>query len=169
MSRRLAAVLLAAVALSGCGTGLNAQTYKETGRADSTSTNLETLAVRNLHIEGPSASDVHEVGGEARLLGSLVNRGDTADTLISVTSDSAAAVTLTQDDQPASSIAVDKGRAASNWAAVLQGLSTPLRPGTYVTVTLTFTNAGRTTLQVPVHLGEGDLETREVHQEPYEH
>lgn len=168
MSRRLAAVLLSAAVLSGCSTGLNAQTYKETGRADSTSKDLESLALRNLHIEGPT-SDVHEVGGEARLVGSLVNRGETPDTLISVSSEAAGAITLLDKDQPVASITVDKGRAVSTWTAVLEGLTTTLRPGTYVTVTLTFTNAGRTTLQVPVHIAEGDLEDREVLQEPYEH
>ena len=29
-------------------------------------------------------------------------------------------------------------------------------------MTLTFANAGQTTVRVPVHLGDGDLDTREV-------
>lgn len=164
---RLAAILLSAAVLSGCGTGLQAQTYKETGRSDGTSTNLESLAIRNLHIEPPAADNTHAAGGTATLTGGLINRGSAADTLTSVTTAAAGSVSLVQDGQSVSAVQIPAGGAASAWSAVLEGLTAPARAGSYVAVTLTFTSGGRTTLSVPIHIGDAGLGFREVHQEPY--
>jgi copper(I)-binding protein len=153
--------------LSGCGVGLQAQTYKEQGRSDSASTNLGDLAVRNLHIEAPATGSTHEAAAEAVLTGALVNRGEQADTLASVTTSGAGTVSLMQDGQAVPGIEIPAGGSAQGWTAVLQGLSAPLRSGGYVSVTLSFTSGGRTTLNVPVHIGDGDLDSREVNQEPY--
>ena len=171
LSSRLVAVAASAALLSGCGTGLYAHTYQQTGRSDGTSRDLETLALRNLHILPPASGDTHLPGSDAVLTGALVNKGEQADTLTSVTSPAAATVTLTQAGKPVSIVQIPAGGTAGEWTAVLTGVTEPLRAGTYVSVTLTFTSGGRTTLTVPVRLGDGQsgLEDREVHQEPYGH
>ena len=167
----VAALLLSSALLSGCGVGLEAQTYKETGRGDSTSVDLEGVSVRNLHIEEPLQGTTIAAGDAAVLLGTFVSKDGAADTLTSVTTDAAESVVLATVEQnqavQASSIAVPAGGVANEWGAVLQGLTAPLRSATYVEVTLTFANAGQTTVRVPVHLGDGELDTREVIQHPY--
>ena len=167
MSRRAAAVLLTATVLSGCGTGLQAQTYKETGRSDGASADLEALAIRDLHIEAPTSGTTLAAGSSAVLTGTLVNHGSAQDTLTAVTSDAASTVTLAQDDHPATSIAIPAGGADSTWTATLTGLSAAASAGSYISVTLTFSSAGQTTLQVPVALGNSNLDSREVNQQPY--
>jgi copper(I)-binding protein len=164
---RVAALAMTAAALSGCGVGLHAQTYTEQGRQDGTNVDLQTILVRNLHIEAAPSGDGHAVGADAVLTGSVINRGETADLLTAVTSDAATTVSLTENDAPSDGIALAPGGAAHTWSALLQGLTKPLRAGQYVTVTLSFIKGGQTTLSVPVHVTEGQLENREVNQEPY--
>lgn len=167
MSRRLAAVLLTAAVVSGCGTGLQAQTYKESGRSDGTSTDLESLAIRNLHIEPPTSGTTLAAGSSAVLTGSLVNHGDTPETLTTVSTDVAGAVSFTDNGQSSTSITIPAGGSSTEWTAVLNGLNAPIPAGTYISVTLEFTNAGRTTLHVPMQIGDASLGSREVEQEPY--
>lgn len=171
MSRRAAAALvLSAAVLSGCGVGLHAQTYKETGRSDGTSVDLDSLVIRNLHIEAPASGSTIPAGSDAVLTGSLVNHGQQADTLTSVTSDAATTVSLTETSAsaaPTGQVAIPAGGAATEWKATLSGLTKDLRAGEYVSVTLSFTNGGQSTLKVPVQTGDAGLENREVDQEPY--
>lgn len=167
LSSRFAAVLLSTALLSACGTGLHAQTYKEQGRTDGTSKDLESVVIRNLHIEPPASGNTHPSGAEAVLTGALINRSEHADTLMSVTSDVAASVSLLQDGKPVPTLSLPASRAVGAWSALLEGLSAPLRAGSYVSVTMTFEGAGRTTLRVPVHIGDAGLGSREVNQEPY--
>jgi copper(I)-binding protein len=167
--------LLSSALLSGCGVGLQAQTYKETGRNDGSSVDLESVLVRNLHIEPPTSGNTLAAGGDAVLTGTLASRDKATDTLTSVTSPAAASVTLAAGAAPAVprfgggpvGLDVPAGGALTDWTATLTGLAQPLRAGEYVTVTLTFANAGQTTLRVPVHSGDGDLGNREVIQPPY--
>jgi copper(I)-binding protein len=178
VSKRVAALLLTSALLSGCGVGLHSQTYKETGRGDSSSVDLESVLVRNLHIEAPLSGSTLAAGSDAVLTGTLASKGKATDTLTSVTTDAATTVVLqpggfgTDPGFPrfgegSSVVAVPAGGHASEWRAVLQGLTEELRSGEYVSVTLSFRDAGQTTLRVPVHIREGDLENREVIQHPY--
>ncbi|MCW2543080.1 MAG: hypothetical protein JWM40_632 [Frankiales bacterium] len=174
MSRRAAALVLSAAVLSGCGVGLHAQTYTEKGRQDGSNVDLESILVRNLHIEPAPTGSTIPVGSDAVLTGSIVNRGQAADTLTSVTSDAATSVSLsTTETVPRFGggspfpLTIPAGGALTDWTATLTGLTKDLRAGEYVTVTLSFTNGGQTTLSVPVHLGDADLANREVDQEPY--
>lgn len=153
--------------LSGCGVGLQAQTYKETGRQDSSSTDLPGLALRNLHVEAPLTTDgVISAGGSAVLRGSFVSTGSTVDTLTAITTDAASSVSLQSGGQPVASVPVLAGQATSDWSATLAGLTRPLRAGSYVTVTLTFTSAGRTTLSVPIQSGDNGLSQRTPAESP---
>lgn len=169
MSRRSTALLAAATvtaALTGCGTGMQAQTYQQNGRQDSAVADIDQLVIRNLHVQGPAAG-VIPAGGEAVLTGSFINRGTAADRLRDITSDLATTVTLTLDGQPVTGIEVPAQGAAGTWTAVLSGLTREVRAGEYIPVTLTFATNGQTKLRVPVQTGDNGLIGREVHQDPY--
>ncbi|MGZ6825292.1 MAG: copper chaperone PCu(A)C [Mycobacteriales bacterium] len=170
MNRRLvtvSTVALSAALLSACGTGLHAQTYKEVGRADGASTNLQALQVRNLHIAPPDTAG-GTITGTATVVGTLVNNGGTADALVSASTDAASSASLTDNGQPATQVAVPaNGLAPGTWAITLTGLTQPLRPGSYITMTLVFDKAGRTTLQVPVRAGDNGVSGRDQLQDPY--
>lgn len=167
--RSAAAAVLTAASLSACATGLNAGTYQQNTRQDTAYADLEGVSLRNLHVKAPSTSDgIIPAGGEAVVTGVLVNSTDTADRLRSVASDLAADVTLTADGAPATGIEVAPGGTTTAWTAVLSGLREQVRPGEFITVTLTFATAGRKTVQVPVQTGDNGLEDREVVRDPYE-
>lgn len=168
----LAAALSAAVStalLSGCATGLNAATYQENTRQDTAYADVEGLSLRNLQVQAPTTPDrVLPIGGEAVVTGTLINRTGTEDRLREVTSELASSVTLTAGGQPATSVALPADGTMTEWTAVLSGLREQVRPGGFITVTLTFDRAGRTTVRVPVQSTGNDLENREVRQDPYE-
>ena len=173
---RVAALVLSAAVLSGCGVGLHAQTYQEKGRGDGTSIDLKSILIRNLHVEAPVSGNQLAAGSDAVLTGSIINRGQTADTLTSVTTDAATTVSLALNTPPGAiprfgdgpvPVVIPAGGAQNSWAATLSGLTKAVRAGEYISVTLSFTNGGQTTLRVPVHSGDAGLGSREVNQEPY--
>lgn len=164
----LAAVVVSAALLSACGTGLEAQTYRESGRLDGANATLTTLAVRNLHVEAPASGSAHTAGGDAFVVGLIANPGDAADALVSASTDVAAAATLLVDGQPVQSVPVPAGGATpTTWSIALSGLTKELHAGTYISLTLSFGKAERTTVQVPVRAGDNGLSTREAAQNPY--
>ena len=145
MSRRKAAALglLCLGALTGCGAGQQAQTYK-THTYEFVNADQGDIAIRGLAID-TDASGLAK-GGTARVTGSFVSQGKTDDSLVSATSPDASGV----QSEGSSAIAVPAGRRASTWALVLTGLTRDIRPGNYVELTLNFQQAGRTTVRVPV-------------------
>lgn len=169
MSRlvNVAAAAVCAAALSACGTGLQAQTYKEVGRQDGATADLGGLAVRNLYVVAPSDGSVLATGSQAMLTGTFVNAGSADDSLTTLSTDVAGAVSLTVDGAPATAVAVPAGGRSGSWTAVLDGLTKDLRAGQYISVTLNFAGAGRTTVQVPVRAGENGLRDRAPAQDPY--
>ena len=169
MNRRSAAAAVLSVALlSACGTGLEAQTYKETGRQDGGSVDVGGIGVRNLHVSPPQSGSTITTDQPAAVLGVFTNTGDEADALTSASSPAAASVTLTDSGKVVTSIAVPAhGAPSTTWALVMSGLSQELHAGQYVSITLTFAKAGRTTLQVPVRAGDQGLSDREPAQDPY--
>lgn len=174
MSRRpvsALALLVSAALLAGCGTGLQARTYRETGREDGATADLggvSGLAIRHLHVAPPATGTAAEAGSTAFVVGGLVNNGGSADALVGASSDVAGAVTLLVDGSPTTEVAVPAGGAApQSWALALSGLTRGLTPATYVSVTLEFRRAGRVTLQVPVYAGDQGLQDRPQAQDPY--
>ena len=170
MSRRPAVVALAvsAALLSACGTGLQAQTYKETGRQDGASTDVAQIAVRNLHVTPPLSGSTIGTDEAAVLAGVLVNEGNSDDSLVGASSDAASAAVLEEAGKPVPAVPVPaRGSSSTTWSIVLTGLVTDLHAGQYITVTLSFQKAGRTTVQVPVRAGDNGLEGRVVEQDPY--
>lgn len=170
MSRRssLVSVGLSAALLSACGTGLEAQTYKETGRSDSGRADLGGLGIRNLHVTPPLSGSSISQDENAVVSGVITNTGDTPDSLTFASSPAAATVTLAEKGDPAAAIPVPAhGRTTTTWSVVMSGLTADLKAGQYVSLTLTFANAGRTTVQIPVRAGDQGLDGREVEQDPY--
>ena len=153
MSRRplaVAAGLLCLATLTGCGTGLKAQTYQR-HTYDFVNADQGDVAIRNLAVDAPTGSGgVFAQGSTAKISGSFVSQGDQDDTLTGATSSVAGSVTLEQGGRTVTQIPVPSLGAATDWLLALTGTTRELRPGSYVDVTLTFAKAGRTTLQVPV-------------------
>lgn len=171
MSRRpvtIAALALSATALSACGTGLQAQTYRESGRQDGGSTNLAGIAVRNLHVTPPLSGSTIGAGGTAVIAGILVNQGKRDDTLLNASTDVASVAALAESGQPVGSVPVPAGATSTTtWSIVLSGLTKSLEAGRFINVTLVFEKAGRTTVQVPIRAGDNGLSSRQPEQNPY--
>ena len=77
---RAAGVVLALVALTGCGAGFEAQTYQERSSADSVNAAVGSIAVRNLSVL-PEGDGVLEAGDDAEVILTLVNVGGDDDRL----------------------------------------------------------------------------------------
>ena len=140
-----------ALALSACGTGQGAQTYKQRTTADSTNAKVSTVDIRGLQVLAPTSGDVLLKGADAMVTGRFVNNADALDTLVSASSPAATSVVLTQDGKtvtsvPLPSLTITPG----SYGLTLTGLVADLRPGSYVPIELDFAKAGRTTVQVPV-------------------
>lgn len=152
MTRRPHAVagLLCLAALTACGAGQDAQTYKP-HTYDFVNADQGGIAIRNLAVDGPSdGTGVIAQGGTARATGAFVAQGDGSDQLTGASSTAAAAVTLEQDGRTVQQIPVPALGRASGWAIVLTGTAGRLRVGSFIDLTLVFAKAGRTTLEIPV-------------------
>lgn len=168
IARSAAALSVSAALLSACGTGLEAQTYKETGRSDSGRVDLGGLGIRNLHVTPPLSGSTIGTDENAVVSGVFTNTSGTPDSLTSVTSPAAATVTLAEKGDPVAAIPVPAdGLSSTTWSIVLSGLTAELHAGQYISLTLDFANAGRTTVQVPVRAGDQGLDGRKVEQDPY--
>lgn len=156
-----AVATLSVAVLTGCGVGQNAQTYQARTPYDASNASVGKMLVRNLHVEAPT-DQVHGAGGSATILGTFVNQGGTADALVSAATDVAPSATIEVDGKPAAQAVVPShGRSAAGFAIVLKGLTRELRPGTYLTVTLSFAQAGRVDVSIPVRAGDNGTADRE--------
>ncbi len=145
-----AVVLALGIALSGCGAGLNAQTYQERATADATNERIGAIAVRNLRVLPPAAgSATYAVGSTARVSVVFVNEGTEADRLTNVTSTGASGVALIG---PSRTLSVPAQATVSNYSFELRGLTSEVGPGQYVQLELTFADNGSRSLLVPVQL-----------------
>jgi len=169
---KVAVALLSAVVLTACGTGLNATTYKETGRMDGASANvggLKGIAVRHLHVAPPPQGSVLEVGGTALVLAGLSNGGTEDDALVSASTTAATDTALTVAGREVPEVPVVAGQTApSGFAIRLDGLVEELHVGESIEITLVFREAGRVTLAAALLPGDNGLEDREEAQDPYE-
>ncbi len=165
-----AAVLSAAVLSAGCGTGLQAQTYAPRDVAEGTNATAGSLEIRNLGVERGSMGSADPSAAPLPLsivTGVIVNTGSEADALVSATSTAAGSVQLLTPEGDQNLAIPAGGSTGADWALRLDALPAPLTPGTFITVTLTFAKAPRTTLQVPVRAGDNGLAEREELQDPY--
>lgn len=168
VSTYVAATVLGALVLTGCGTGLQAQTYKKRDQGEVSGANVGGIDLRGLAVAAPSDGGKLAKGGDATLTGVLINGTDQPDTLVSVTSDAATSTVLsagsatggTEVVVPAGSLTTDP------WSATLRGLTEDLYPGQFVDVTFEFKTAGRVKVSVPVQSGDNGVDTRPT-RDPY--
>lgn len=146
----VAAVTVLVPAVAGCEAGINAPTQQWHQPTSGASTELGNIAIRNVFVLGPDPASSLPVGASAGLFLALANRGTSTDRLISIS----AAHAATSVTMPRGGIAVTGNRLVLLQGPapeiVLHNLTRSLRGGQDVPVTLTFQNAGSTTLQVPV-------------------
>lgn len=149
----LLAVVVLPVALTGCGVGLNAETYKERTAIDAANQTVGQLALRDVAISPPPTGQQLAAGSDASATLTIVNPGPNPDRLTSVTSDGAASVDLldrtgqvTQGiDIPAfGSVGPD------DFSLQIRGLKQALWPAQYLLMTFTFAQNGSRTFHVPV-------------------
>lgn len=147
---------LLAVTLTGCGVGLDPQTYRERSTLDATNADVGGLALRDVAIAPPEggASEL-PAGRDARLSLAVVSVSPQPDTLVSVTTPAAASVAFVDaHGQPVPAVTVPAlgSLLPDGFGVVLRGLTRPLRPGMYVDMTFAFAKNGRATLKVPVRI-----------------
>lgn len=145
---------LLSIGLSGCGAGLDPETYRERPTVDAAIASVGDLELRNVSITPPPAgTEEFTAGGEVTARLSIVNVGDRSDVLTSVSTPAANTVELLDPKgEPMSSLAIPGSSAVDydTFSVRLSGLVEPLRPGQSIPMTFTFTNNGRETLIVPV-------------------
>jgi copper(I)-binding protein len=143
--RRLAClVLLAALPLTACAAGYQAETSRERTTLTSVGGAVGDLTLRNIFFYGPADS-----GQALPLYLSIFNAAVVNDKLVGVSSVSAAASSVPGNNTVpgGGSLAYNKGTLS---VPRLLRMKRNVLVGQTVTVTLTFARAGSLTLQVPV-------------------
>ena len=159
-TRRLAPVLLAVVtaaSVSACGAGLDAMTYQERTTASASEASTGELQLRNVAVEAPPSDEGYEVGDDATVVVTVVNRGEQDDRLVEVTSPAAREVVVLAGGSERDMVVPANGSTAGAVTLELRGLTRPLRPAEYVDLTFRFADNGTAELRAPVQLtGETD-------------
>ena len=140
-----------ALALTGCGASLDAQTYQERSNADATNTAVGTIALRGVSVEPAGEDRTHEAGDDAEVFLVMTNDDDVDDTLLEVTTDDAESVELLVDGEQTDGIVVPAlGSTEESASLLLVELTEDLREGEYTTLTFRFENSGSIEVPVPV-------------------
>lgn len=151
-----AALIIGAASLTACGSDSPASTPTPSALPGTARAALGDLMVVNAYVPKPASPDV------AAAYFTVVNRGDTKDTLTSVSSDvSGMTMAMTESDQGTSGRMVDLGPVAvpahGSFAftrggahVMLEKPSRSLQQGDHVRLTIRFTHAGALRLSVPV-------------------
>lgn len=159
-----ASVLVATLALTGCGAGAIAQTSTQASAVNGASGQVGNVFVRNATIDfpanaAPNAGAAYQPGGAAPLSLTLVNSGAAPDKLLAVTSPVAGTGQITGDAtlpggstvSVGNNVGTDSQALAGRTIAIkLNGLVGPVRSGLTYPVVLRFQNAGVLTVDVPV-------------------
>ncbi|UXA20980.1 hypothetical protein KXD98_23290 [Mycobacterium sp. SMC-4] len=170
MAGRSAAVLAAggvvlSAALSGCGAGQISQTATQEAAINGVNGDLGEIALRNVHIFATQTTAQIQPGRDVELVLVVTNQSsDTADRLVSVTSDigevdvsgdgevpaGGVLVIGTPDGQPTPLSAVEPAETAQASIA----LERPITNGLTYEFTFSFERAGDAVLNVPISAGE---------------
>lgn len=147
-----AAGAVLALALTGCGATLDAQTYQEKSQSDATNTAVGTLALRGVSVEFGGNDRTHGAGDDAEVFLVLTNRDDEDDTLVEVTTPDAESVELLVDGEESPDGIVVPALGSTEESATLRlvSLTEELREGEYTTLTFRFENNGSVEVPVPV-------------------
>lgn len=144
-----AAVLVAVCAGCGSSAGLGAAPLTEAGSVTEGETaRIGRIQVENAFVLGAEEGERLPAGGRASVILTLVNNGP-SDHLADVHSDAAESVTISggRITAPRDGL-VQVG--SSSHQIVLDGLTDSLDAGSFVTLTLRFSNAGATRMELPV-------------------
>ena len=161
--------LLVATTLTACGAGQISQTATQEPAVNGTSAAVGSITLRNVHLQAVQTGDALAPGSTVDLMFYATNQSpDTADKLVSVTSDFGS-VALTGDTTiPANGLlAVGKPDAvgeahdvealdaveAADGAGASVALSKPISNGLTYDFVFTFAKAGETTVAVPISAG----------------
>jgi hypothetical protein len=151
LPRRLLIVAAAALipAVAGCEAGNNAPTLQFHYPTLGSGTQVQGMSIRNVFVLGGPGTSVIPAGGSASLFLALVNDGSPERLLSIQAPGTASAVTVT-----GGTIRLATSGAAlltgPRPAAVLTGLTRPLRSGSVLTIVLNFSKIGAVSLRVPV-------------------
>lgn len=142
---------LLALALTGCGATLDAQTYQERNQADASNTAVGTIALRGIAVESGGNDRTLAAGEDAEVSLVLTNDSGEDDTLVEVTSPDAESVELLVDGEQTDGIEVPRlGSTGDSATLRLVGLTEELREGEYTTLTFRFEDNGSIEVPVPV-------------------
>ena len=142
---------LLALALTGCGATLDAQTYQERNSADASNTAVGTIALRGIAVESGGDDRTLDAGEDAEVFLVLTNDSGEDDTLVEVTSPDAESVELLVDGEQTDGIEVPRlGSTGDSATLRLVGLTEELREGEYTTLTFRFEDNGSIEVPVPV-------------------
>jgi len=165
--------------LSACSAGQITQTSSQVAAVNGNSANVESIALRNVHVVYPNSAEYSlEPGGNAVLAFTAINNNeDTPDKLTKISTDYAQSVTLGDktgglEIAPQTALVADlpgedaaesaeaAGQSAGDADAptdvvlvTLNNLKEGVRPGLTFPVTFEFEKAGNVTVSVPVDAG----------------
>jgi copper(I)-binding protein len=150
--RRIACVaLLAAIPLTACAAGYQAETSRERTTLTSVSAAKGNLTLRNIFFVGPASS-----GENMPLYLAIFNGGTSSDTLMSISSSS-----FSSGFVPSNKTIQASGQKYYNEGdgdvPQLIGAKSQVRVGQTVNVTLNFQQAGELTIAVPVEAATNGL------------
>lgn len=177
-----ALLAIGAATLSGCATGQRAQTANEFSVVDGASAEVGSMALRDAGISAPPSAAGYVKGAKATISMTVANNGNSADTLVSVSSPDATRASVSAPASAGSGTgstaagilvpangAVVVGSGNSNAKITLSNLRFRLVPGQNVAVTINFRNAGQVTVQLPVKLVAGQTGGQTVDVAPTTH
>lgn len=178
LAARIVACCAVALTLAGCGAGTVTQTDSQVAAIDGARADVGTIALRDVLMPYPENADgVYPTGSDVPVQLTIVNQGDLADTLVSVSSPAAGRVQVegtptipagTSVASRSESEAVTTGTTgtgttptpattspaspldAGEIRIVLVGTTRELRPGQNIELTFVFRNAGTVTFPVPM-------------------
>jgi copper(I)-binding protein len=155
--------LIAAVALTGCGSGQLSQTASQVSAVDGAHAAINNVALRNVHIQAVQTGDFLRPGTKVDLMLVAINQSpDIADTLVGITTD-VGTVTVSGDPRlPAGGALLvgapdgqhrKKGVSAADAARASVELGKPISNGLNYNFTFNFEKAGSVSVMVPISAG----------------
>jgi hypothetical protein len=154
----------AVTALVGCGAGQISQVATQEPAINGTGGTVESVTLRNVHIQAVQTTDALEPGTDVDLIFTATNQSpDTADRLVRITSD-VGTVTLTGNTEIAPNGLLEVGmpdgveelaalKESADGAEATVALSEPISNGLTYPFTFTFERAGDKVLDVPISAG----------------
>ncbi len=145
--RPVVAVLVAALALSGCAAGQISQTADQVAAIDGANGTVGYMGVRNVLLATTTGAD-YAKGANAPLELWVSNTGIQADTLTGITTPAATSVVI-------NGVARIPGQTLKDFTGdtntiTLRGLTSTITYGQSVPVTFSFASAGTLTVNVPI-------------------